>query len=274
MKQLRMYASILFMTVAVSCTNDGTSTGNPLVSLTINGSSQSATPMVVRNLLEIFELILPTAHAAPATIEDSTGLPVVLDHFWTTVGEIEFKPSETPDAGEVDGDSVEFEGPYTNDILETNVDPIGTARLSFSKIRRIKVKLIRTATLPAAAPAGLLTKSVYISGQVNGVVITYSSQDETVIEIAGPNPVEVADNSQLLLQIQVANLFKRINLSSIAAPTDIDEGNRVAAVNPCPDIDASANDLYTCFRKGLETEANFGRDNGDDELDGSDDTVR
>lgn len=77
----------------------------------------------------------------------------------------------------------------------------------------------------------------------------------------------------MLIVIRMADLFKKINLSSIVAPTDIHAGNRVNVVNPCPLIDASANDLYTCFRKGISTEGNFGKDDGDKDLDANDETV-
>ena len=46
-------------------------------------------------------------------------------------------------------------------------------------------------------------------------------------------------------------------MSSITAPTDISAGTPIPTANPCPTIDPSAADLYTCFRKGLETEFNY-----------------
>jgi hypothetical protein len=44
-------------------------------------------------------------------------------------------------------------------------------------------------------------------------------------------------------------------------------------VNPCPQIDPNAQDLYRCFRKGLEAQSRFGRDNGDKDLDQHDECV-
>jgi hypothetical protein len=274
MRQLRMTICLLIFNVLLSCTNEGTSTGNPLVTFKVNGSSQNAIVAKLEKWRFWLDLIMPTAWAEPSSIVDSSGRTVLLDHFWTTLGEIEFKATETAGGGEVDGEDAKFAGPYTFDILQTAVDPIGIVRLSTQPIRRVKVKLIRTASVPVGAPGGLSGQSIYISGTVNGVAFSVSSRDETVIEVSGPNPVEVPNGAELILQFQVANIFKRMDLGAIAVPTDISETNRVPAVNPCPNIDASAADLYTCFRKGMETEANFGRDNGDDELDSNDDTVR
>lgn len=262
---------ILFL---CSCTRSGTDTGQPIVNFKINGSSNLAT--VVRNDLwqKILGFVMPTAHAGPSTIADSGARPVILSQFWTTMGEIEFKMEETASTEEVDGDSIEFVGPYTTDMLVTNVNPLGSTTLNVSSLRRVKTKLMQTKVLPSGAPSALLNNSIYISGTVNGIAFTFSSSEETEFEVSGPNAISALTGSELLLQLQIANLFKRIDMSSIVSPTDISEGTPVSATNPCPNIDASASNLYTCFRKGLETESNFGADNGDDELDDSDDLVK
>lgn len=272
---MKKFKIFLVCALLISCdSKNGTSTGDPIVNLKMNGSSQAAT-FASFNLWErVMQFFIPSAVAVPATIEDSGALPVVLAHFWTTLGEIEFELNEVADVDEVDGDEVEFEGPFTADILETDVSPLASAAIRQSTIRRIKAKLARTETLPAGAPGALLNQSVYVSGTVNSIAFSYSSEEETEFEVAGPNAIVATTGSTLLLQIQIANLFKRIDMSAIAAPTDISESNRVPSVNPCPDIDASASDLYTCFRKGLEQESNFGRDDGDNELEDDDSTVK
>lgn len=272
----KIYILCLLMSVIAACTkSDSTATGNPLVSLKINGSSRNATVASFKFWRELYNAIVPTAVAMPTSIADSTGRTVVLSSFWTTVGQIEFKTTQAPTAGEVDGTDVEFPGPYTVNILETNVPALGTATLNINQIERVKVKLIRTLSLPASAPAQLMNNSIYISGTVGGVAITYSTTNESVMEIGGPNPLALGSAANLLLQIQVANLFKKIDLSGISSPTDISDSNRVNAVNPCPAIDASAADLFTCFRKGLESEGNLGSDiNGDNELGTGDATVK
>ena len=264
----------IFILFVCSCTQNGTDTGNPIVSLKINGSSNNAT--IARNQLwqKIIDFLIPVAVAGPSSISDSGSLPITLTHFWTTMGEIEFEMQETAESTEIDGDDIEFAGPFTSDMLLTNVDPIGSAALNISSLRRIKAKLKQTTTLPSGAPPALLNNSIYISGTVSGVAFTFSTTEESEFEVGGPNAVNAITGSELLLQLQIANFFRRIDMSSIITPTDISEGTPVLATNPCPNIDASAADLYTCFRKGLETESNFGADNGDDELDENDDLVK
>jgi hypothetical protein len=135
------------------------------------------------------------------------------------------------------------------------------------------MKLHEADSLPASVPVQLTSKSVYFSGTVNGVAFSYAADDSTELEIGGPNPVVPNTAQDMLIVIRMAELFKKIDLSSIVGATDIHAGNRVNAVNPCPLIDASANDLYTCFRNGLSTEGNFGNDDGDKDLDINDETV-
>jgi hypothetical protein len=142
-------------------------------------------------------------------------------------------------------------------------------------MRRIKLKLIRLPSLPVGAPTGFLNKSIFIQGTVNGNNFTYSTEDESVIEIAGPQIVSAVANRTLLLELQIANLIKKTNLSAIVGATNISDGNKIPAVTPCNAIDASANDLFTCFRKGIETESNLGRDDdGDFQLDPLEEKVK
>lgn len=256
----------------------GTSTGNPFVTFGITGSARAATLAQYESPWNrLLTLISPQAFAFPPTsVVDSSGLSVTITSFWTTVGEIEFKASEFRETDEVDGEGIDFTGPYTVDLLDASPSSIVNGSISLNAVRRIKTKLIRTATLPNTAPGGLSGRSIYISGNVNGSAFTYSTQDETTIEVGGPNLVTIGDDTPLLLQIRTAEIFKRVDLSSISVPVDISESNRVNATTPCPQIDPSASDLYTCFRKGFEAEADFGADhNGDFELDvTNDDSVK
>ncbi len=257
----------------LSCSQNGTDTGNPVVSLKINGSSNLAT--VARNDFwqKVVDFLVPVATAAPASISDASSRTIILSALWTTMAEIEFETEASASPSEVDGDSVAFAGPFTTNMLVTTVEPVGTATLNISAVRRIKAKLKQTSTLPSGAPLALLNKSIYISGTVGGVAFTFGTTEESEFQVFGPNAVFPASGSEILLQLQIANLFRRIDMSSIAAPTDISAGTPVPTANPCPTIDPSAADLYTCFRKGLETESNLGVDNGDDELDQNDDVV-
>jgi hypothetical protein len=272
MKQALFFLLVIFLN---ACQHNGTSTGDPIVNLKVNGSSKPMTVSQLNIWQRMLRFVLPSAVAAPASVEDSGSLPIILTQFWTTIGEIEFELTETPGADETDGEGVEFEGPYVTDMLQTNVEAVGTATIQQHQIRRIKGTLKKTSTLPTGAPGALLNKSIFISGTVNGFPFTYVSEEETKIEVGGPNAVAAATGSDLLLQLQIANLFRKIDLSSIGGSTDISESNRVPVSNPCPNIDVDAADLYSCFRKGIENETNFGEDgNGDNELDGDDETVK
>jgi hypothetical protein len=135
---------------------------------------------------------------------------------------------------------------------------LGFNIITVNQARRIKIKLIKTTTNPSGAPVGFLGKSIYISGQVNGQSFSFSTIDESEIQVAGPSAVTPVTNKAMLLELKTANLIKKINLSAITTATNIDDSNKVNVANPCPNIDASATDLFTCFRKGLESESNLG----------------
>ena len=255
--------------------SESTTTGNPFVSLTATGSASVAT--VAKNMFQKLLLtVLPRAQALPppATMVDAVGNTVVLNQAWYSIGEIEFKYEETAGGGETDGDSVEFAGPYSIDLFSSTPTVFASGYISTDQIRRLKFKLKKTLVLPTGAPADFMNRSLYLSGTVNGHTLVYYTEEETQAEVAGPNLVNALNNSDLLMEFKTANLIKRIDLSAVTANVIINEGNRIPATNPCPNIEPSANDLYTCFRKGLEKESNFGRDeDGDNQLDLSEESV-
>jgi len=254
--------------------NQGSKSNVPMVKtgFAITGSGQNA--VVKSDFQKVFSFFIPSAIAlSPPLLVDSTGLNVNLAEAWMVVKEVEFENEELPGQAEVDGDEIEFEGPFFIDLLSNAPVSFGDSLIPQIGYRRVKMDLHESSAIPAAAPAGLNGKSLYFSGSVNGVAFTYAADDSTELEISGPNPIIPTDSMDMLAVIRMADLFKKINLSSINVSTNIDTTNRVAATNPCPLIDPSANDLYTCFRKGIGTEANFGNDDGDMDLDGSDETV-
>lgn len=276
-KQLRNVSIILAVLILAGCKLNpkSTTTGNPFVSFIATGSSSVAT--VAKNIWDhIFNQLVPRAQAFPPPnmMSDSAGNTVTINTYWYTIGEIEFKLDEVAGSGEVDGDSIEFHGPYSVDLFAATPSVVVGGYIGANQIRRVKTKLVKTIILPSAAPAALANKSLYFSGTINGHNVTYSTQEESKMEVAGPNVVNAVDNSVLLLELLTANLIKRIDFTAISADTDINENNRVPATNPCPNIDASATDLYTCLRKGIETESNFGRDeDGDHQLDLNEEAV-
>jgi hypothetical protein len=263
------------MLLLASCNLAGTSpvsSGGVTTGLTMTGSGQNA--VAQSSSQKLFSLFVPTAIAlTPPLLEDSGGLSVSLNEAWVVIKEIEFESQELADGSEEDGNEVEFEGPYFVDLLSDAPVSFGEAVLPATGIRRIKMKLHEAESLPAEAPLSLNGKSIFFSGSVNGFSFTYAADDSTELEIGGPNPIVPTSAKDMLVVIRMADLFKKINLSSITSSTDIHSGNRVNVVGACPSIDASANDLYTCFRKGLSTEGNLGNDDGDKDLDSEDETV-
>ena len=136
------------------------------------------------------------------------------------------------------------------------------------------MELFRDGPAPAGAPSDLNSNSIYFEGSVGGNLFTYKADDNTEIEVGGDNGITPDASSNLILVIRFAGLFKKIKLSAITNGIVISTNNKVAEANPCPLIDASASDLYTCFRKGLETTANFGIDSGGHDLNETDNKVR
>lgn len=278
MKKSLIYLLCSLILGGCNTNSGGTSTGNPLVSFKMTGSSQASTVAFFRpNFVSpwLYEILKPAMALPPPTLTDSGGLTISLSEAWIVVKEVEFKATEAKEVDEVDGSEVSFTGPFVVNLLATNPESFGQARIPSSTIRRIKMGLDNNATtLPNTAPPALSGKSIYWKGVVNGHDFTFASTQGYQYELGGPNGVSLTDNSNVLMSIHTADLFKKINLSAITATTDISENNRVTATNPCPTIDASASDLYTCFTKGLQSEANLGKDDdGDDELSG-DSTVK
>lgn len=252
--------------------SENTTTGNPLVAVAMTSSSAAAT--VAKST--IWDILLPRVFAfpPPATMLDSVGNTVTIDSIWVNFAQIEFKYDEFASGSEVDGDSVEFDGVFSVDLLSNSPQDIVSGTISVSNMRRVKLKMQRVVSLPPGSPGGFSGKSIFISGTVNGNAFTYSTQDENTIEIAGPRLITATENSTLLIELQIANLIKRTDLSAITATTNIDDSNRVSFSNPCANIESGASDLFTCFYKGIEKESNLGRDDdGDFVLDSDEDKV-
>lgn len=257
----------------VSCA-ENTNSSNAQVSTSFKMTGASSAATVAKIKPSIWSLLVNQAYALiPSSIQDSTGLTVNLTEAWTVIKEIEFKSEET--AGAEDSEiEVEFQGPYVVDLLSTSPLALDTQLIAEKAIRRIKMKLHKAESLPADAPAGLANNSIYLAGTVGGNAFVFQLDDSTELQIAGPNSFVPGENSELMVEIQLANIFKQINLSTVSNNEVINASSRHAGSNLCDSIDPSAGDIYTCVRKGLEKHANFGCDkDGDDDLDGSDDKV-
>ncbi len=266
-----------FATISVmaACAPKGNSS-SPLVnsSFKMTGSGSAAT--VAKNTpRSIWELVVNQAYAfVPTSLQDSTGLTITLSQAWTVLKEVEFKSEET--AGVEDSSiEVEFQGPYVVDLLSNAPLLLDTQQIAEKGIRRIKMKLHKAETLPATAPAGLANHSIFLAGVVGGNNFTLKLDDSTELTIGGPNSFQPGENSELMVEIQLANIFKQIKMSAVVNNEVISAASRHPGVNLCVSIDPSAGDIYTCFRKGLEKHAKFGQDNdGDDDLDANDSKVK
>lgn len=238
----------------------------------MTGSAKTAT--VAQNK-KLWSLLLPSAYAfVSPSIVDAMNNPITLSSAWVSIKEVEFEAEEIAGANEVDGNEVSFRGPYFVDLLSTDPLNLDTQSIPAASYHRIKMKFHASGgTLPASAPAQLASNSVVIAGQVNANNFEFRLDDGTEINIGGPSPVVPADGSRLLVEINLADVFKQIDMSTVTNNEIISASNRHATT--CPQIDASAQDIYTCVRKALEKRANFGKDtDGNGDLSGSEDAVK
>lgn len=267
------FLSMMFFSCQKS-DNGGTTTGNPVtVNMKITASSQVASPAIVKNFHFLPNLFISKVFAlSPPALQDSAGRAVTLSDYWMALKSIEIRSTQTSGGGETP--DVKYVGPYAINMLASN-PPFFGAILIIPPVLRFKAVFQKLDFAAPGAPAGMTNYAVYFAGQVNGLSFIIRSDEGLVYEVAGPNAVSPPNNGILLLSVKTAILFKRINLAAVTNGMTIDPANRVAAVNPCPTINASATDLYTCFRDGLHTEANFGHDrDGNDELDTTESTVK
>lgn len=263
-------AGVASLSIGCAQNNAGSKVSTSLV---MTGSSQASTIAKYKIQHPWLSVFMPSAVALPApSLVDSKGTIVSLSKAWIVIKEIEFKATETADAAE--SSEVEFQGPYVVDLLSATPSALGAADVPAATYRRIKMKLEKAATLPADAPAGLNGNSIYFESTVAGNQVTYSSDDGAEFQIGGAGGVDLSSSANLLVAIKVSDLFKMIDLSSVHSNIAISSTNRVPGTNLCPLIDASAADLYTCFRKGFEKAGKFGKDSdGDHEMGVGEDEV-
>ncbi len=264
-----VYMTLLILTLCGCKKNDagGTTTGNPLVGFTMTGSSGAAT-VALNKSINIFPLLQSFLNKAvalpPPMLQDSVGTTISLNEAWISVKQVEFKASETVAVGEIDGDSVSFQDPTAVNLIASSPQFFGQVRINTTSLRRVKMQLHNVDVLPANAPLALTNKSIYWKGSVSTRQFTFSTTEGYEYELAGPNGVPLAENSNILLSIKVASLFKKIDMTAVIDGADITKDTRVPATNPCPLINGSAVDIYTCFIDGLKTESNLGRDDAND----------
>jgi hypothetical protein len=266
--------ALVLSSLLTACNHqDTTPSSTVTTSYAVTGSGQIA--VALSPIDRMFSFIVPRAYAlTPPPLVDASGLPVDLNDAWIVLKKVQFKTSEdeTSDGNE---DSYHFKGPFYVDLLSDDPVSFGEVQLPTTGLRRVKMLLHKAspAEVPAGAPAALSGKSIYLAGQVNGHALTFAADDTADFTVKGPRAVVPEHQKDLLTVIRIADIFERIDLSSISADTAITASNRVSAMNPCPTIHATASDLYTCFKTGIALEARFGKDDGDHDLDSHDETV-
>ncbi len=272
----KMAVAATSLLLLVGCGETANAPNTVSATLKMTSSSQNAT--VAKNSWsdKLYNLLFPTAVAfVPPVIVDTNGTNIALTDAWVMIKEVEFEAEETPSLAETDGDEIEFVGPYAVNLLSSAPVALDTQSIVQQSYRRIKMKLHKAEAAVTGAPAQLVNNSVYFAGAVGANAFTFESDDTTEFEIGGPNPVLPADGSAVLVQIQLANVFKLIDMSVLPNGAAISASNRYAGVNLCPSIDPSANDIYTCVRNGLRAQSDWGCDlDDDDDLDASDDSAK
>lgn len=243
-----------------------TSGGNPMVSLTITSSAKSDPVATIRPIERMLNMCLPRAHALSTPgLFDSGGQLITLDMAWASFKDIEVISEVTTEKTTV------FKGPYFIDLLTANPDELASGMKALETYRGIKMQLSKDGPLPAGAPIGLQGYSLFLRAKVSGRSFTFRSSETTTFEVFNTGGISLKESGRLLVSFQMTDLFKKINLSAVADGDEISNDNQVKAVNPCPEIDADADNLYSCFIQGLETQAKFAKDDdGDNEIDTDD----
>lgn len=271
-----LVSTLLFSSVISSC-NQGSGSGSSVkTNFSMTGSNEVTVASTAPQ--KFWKTIIPTAIALePINLKDSGNRSVDLDQAWIVVKKIQFKTSATADNNESAEDSVMYKGPFYVDLLSDHPISFGQISLPEQGLRRVKMLLHKATSgdMPSIAPSELVGKSIFLKGQVNGLNFSYAADDTTDFSISGPNAVVPEEGKDFLAVIRLVDLFKKIDLSDVVDGTQITASNRVTTStnDPCPEIHPGANDLYTCFKAGIAMEAKFGKDNGDKELNASDEIV-
>lgn len=249
-------------------------------------SSSAAPRTVAMNspLDKFLNLLIPKVTAGiPTGLVDSQDTQIELTKAWIVVKEIEFKSEElaAQESEEEANEEIKFRGPYFVNLLSAEAQVLDTQQVPAKVYRRIEMKLEAaenetSANWPSAAPTELANNSIYLAGTFGSgaTAFSFSSHDGTEFKISGAGGVAPEEGQNILLSIRFADIIRKINFNDLvgAADKNISDSNRVSSTNPCPLIDESSNDLYTCFRKGLESEADFGKDSdGSGELEDDED---
>lgn len=271
---------------ASGCAGQKDNSSTQLYSTTFTMAASTAPRTVAsRSPIEkLMSFIMPTATAGiPTNIVDSNNTAVNLTSAWIVVKEIEFKSAETKaeEGQEETSEEVKFRGPYFVNLISASPQVVDAQSIPAKVIRRIEMKLEAaenhsSTAWPADAPTGLENNSMYIAGTFgnSNTAFSFSSHDGTEFKVSGANGITPTEGQDLLMSIHFQDIIRKIDLTALANATDknINDSNRVSATNPCPLIEVGISDLFTCIRKGLESESKIGHDSdGSGELESNED---
>lgn len=264
--------------VAVSCVdaqNDGgTTTGNPLVETAMTNSANTnfSTVHFKWPWLKIFSPLKSQAAPPAGVIQDSVGNSIGLSQAYAVVKEVEFKEAEV--ASEIESPEVQYVGPFVVNLFADQPTSFGLAPAVLYPVRRIKMKFHRLEIVSGDTPSEVLNNSLWLSATKNGQAFQVAIDEGFEFEVAGPNGIALSNGELLLITLKLPALFTQIDLSAVVAGDNISSQDKIPATNPCPTLNASAQDIYTCFKDGLKFIGNAGIDSSrDGELDPEDNTV-
>lgn len=284
MFKLSLVASIA---AGLGCAQKANENSTTLYSTSFSMSGSAQQTVAFHSPIEkLMSMIMPQATAAiPTNLVDSQSTTVTLDSAWIVVKEIEFKAVETAaeESSEEVSEEVKFRGPYFVNLLSAQAQVLDTQTVPAKVYRRIEMKLEAaenetSVNWPALAPIELANHSMYIAGTfgVGNTPFSFSSADGTEFKVSGAGGIQPEEGQNILMSIRFADIIRKINLSALAgAPNkNISDSNRISASDPCPLIESGLADLFTCFRKGLEYEADIGKDSdGSGEIEADEDSA-
>lgn len=271
-KKISVVATSGLLALTLGCTPQSNSSAlGRASSLSLVGSLKQQAIVAKTKLEYLFSLVMPQANAEVSALADAAANDVMLSEAWIALQEIKVRAATSEEEA---GEDHVIQGPLAVNLLSDQPFSAEMSALSANGYDALSLKFHKADVAIEGAPLELIDHSIYLSGYVNGHAFSYIADDSTEFILSGTKSIQADQDSGFVLVFGLANLIKKINLSDITADTVISKDNKVVSANACPEIDPSASDLFTCFEKGLKTEADFGKHDGDYDLDdASDETV-
>lgn len=245
---ISMLFALAMTFILISCNQEPEQSSSVTTNFSVTASSQDA---LAQNTS--FSFFSKAIALTPPPLEDSNGSGISLNEAWIVLKKVHFNST------------LHYDGPFFIDLLSDDPIYFGEVTIPNEEITRVKMLLHKDNNVPETLPGVLNGKSIYLNGMINNQNFIYIADDTTDFDITS-DAVKPENGKDLVAVIGLADLLKKIDLSAITSDTTISSSSRVAATNPCPQIHATAADLYTCFRKGLALEAKLGKDNGGRDL--------